>query len=88
MHPTQEIIDSWPAPNFKDPVTRGSALTVVNIIFIILVFLVVGLRYYTRLRITHSFGQDDIVSGLLVRQFFWALCCSTLTNRYRSLLLR
>lgn len=64
MHPTKEIIDSWPAPNFKNPITRGSALTVVNIIFIILVFLVVGLRYYTRLRITKSFGLDDWVIGL------------------------
>jgi len=62
MHPTKEVIDSWPAPNFKDPITRGSALTVVNIIFIILVFLVVSLRYYTRLKITHSFGQGTYFS--------------------------
>ena len=66
MHPTKEIIEGWPKPNYVDPVTRGPALTIVNIIFIILVFLVVGLRYYTRLRITHSFGQDDIVIGLSV----------------------
>lgn len=64
MHPTKEVIESWPNPNFVDPLTRGSALTVVNIVFIILVFVVVGLRYYTRLKITHSFGQDDIVIGL------------------------
>ena len=64
MHPTKEVIDSWPAPNFVNPDTQGPALTVVNIIFIILVFFVVGLRYYTRLRITRSFGQDDIVIGL------------------------
>ena len=64
MHPTKEVIASWPAPNYVDPVTRGSALTVVNIIFIILVFFVVGLRFYTRLHITRSFGQDDIVIGL------------------------
>ena len=64
MHPTKEVIASWPAPNFVNPVTRGPALTIVNIIFIILVFIVVGLRYYTRLRITRSFGQDDIVIGL------------------------
>lgn len=64
MHPTQEIIDSWPAPNYVNPHTRGSALTVVNIIFIILVFFTVGARYYTRLRITRSFGLDDWVIGL------------------------
>ena len=66
MHPTKEVIATWPKPNFVNPVTRGPALTIVNIIFIILVFLVVGLRYYTRLRITRSFGQDDIVIGLSV----------------------
>lgn len=64
MHPTKEVIASWPKANFKDPVTRGHALTIVNIIFIVLVFLTVGLRYYTRVKITRSFGQDDIVIGL------------------------
>lgn len=47
VHPTKEIMESWPAPNFVDPVTRGPELTVVNIIFIILVFVVVGLSAFT-----------------------------------------
>ena len=63
VHPTKEIIESWPAPNFVDPVTRGPGLTIVNGIFITLVLIVVGLRYYTRLRITKSFGLDDWVIG-------------------------
>ena len=68
MHPSAEIIASWPAPNFKDPVTRGSALTVVNVIFITLVVVVAALRFYTRLRITKSFGLDDWIIGIsLVR---------------------
>jgi len=66
MHPTAEKIASWPAPNYVNPITRGSALTVVNIIFIILVCIVVALRYYTRLRITKSFGLDDWVIGASV----------------------
>ena len=64
VHPTKEVMESWPAPNFVDPVTRGPALTIVNVIFITLVFVVVGLRYYTRLRITKSFGLDDWVIGV------------------------
>ncbi|KAM0802195.1 hypothetical protein BDR22DRAFT_140645 [Usnea florida] len=64
VHPTKEIIESWPAPNFVDPVTRGPGLTIVNAIFITLVLVVVGLRYYTRLRITKSFGLDDWVIGV------------------------
>ncbi|KAL8730098.1 MAG: hypothetical protein Q9166_004297 [cf. Caloplaca sp. 2 TL-2023] len=73
MHPNKAIIDSWPKPNFVNPETRGPALTVVNIVFIILVFLVVGLRYYTRIRITKSFGLDDWVIGAsLVRPNLWS----------------
>lgn len=64
MHPTKEIIAGWPKHNWVNPETRGPALTVVNIIFIILVFVVVGLRYYTRIKITRNFGQDDVVIGL------------------------
>ncbi|KAL8779319.1 MAG: hypothetical protein Q9213_006999 [Squamulea squamosa] len=63
MHPNKEIVATWPKPNYVNPETRGPALTVVNIVFIILVFLFVGLRYYTRIRITKSFGLDDWVIG-------------------------
>lgn len=77
VHPTKEIMESWPAPNFVDPVTRGPGLTVVNIIFIILVFVVVGLRYYTRLRITRSFGLEDWVIGISLVPTF-ALTCVVL----------
>ncbi|KAI4266450.1 MAG: hypothetical protein L6R38_008734, partial [Xanthoria sp. 2 TBL-2021] len=66
MHPTKEVIASWPKPNYVNPDTRGPALTVVNIVFIVLVFIVVGLRYYTRIRITRSFGIDDYVIGASV----------------------
>ena len=72
MHPTAEIIAGWPAPNYVNPVTRGSALTVVNIIFIILVFVVAGLRFYTRLRITRSFGLDDWVIAASLVSCSWA----------------
>ena len=86
MHPTKEIIESWPKPNYVNPITRGPALTVVNIIFIILVFLVVGLRYYTRLRITRSFGQDDVVIGLsVVSNIPLSLSHLTQFDRYRRL---
>ncbi len=64
MHPSAKIITSWPKSNFVNPLTRGSAVTVVNVIFITLVFIFVALRYYTRLRITKSFGLDDWIIGL------------------------
>lgn len=78
MHPTKEIIATWPKPNFVNPETRGPALTVVNIVFIVLVFIVVGMRYYTRLKITRSFGQDDVVIGLSLVSFVMeAFSCDT-----------
>lgn len=71
MHPTKEIIASWPKPNYVNPETRGSALTVVNVIFIILVVIVAALRFYTRIKITHSFGTDDwVIAASLVRRTY------------------
>ena len=58
--PPPEVLLSWPAPNYQDPVTRGDALVVVNSIFITLVIVTVGLRLYTRLVIKRWFGLDDI----------------------------
>ncbi|KAL8689065.1 MAG: hypothetical protein Q9218_005173 [Villophora microphyllina] len=83
MHPTLEVIKSWPKPNYVNPVTRGPALTVVNIIFIILVVLVVGLRYYTRIRITRSFGLDDWVIGAsLIPTFALTVVVLVADNHY------
>lgn len=61
--PPADVLATWPKPNYVNPVTRGNALLIVNIVFIPLSFLVVSLRIFTRLRITGSFGVDD---GLIV----------------------
>ncbi|KAL8663169.1 MAG: hypothetical protein Q9202_004101 [Teloschistes flavicans] len=83
MHPTKEIIASWPKPNYVNPETRGPALTVVNIVFIILVVLVVALRFYTRLRITRSFGLDDWVIGAsLIPTFALTVVVLVADNHY------
>ena len=59
--PPAEVLLAWPLPNYIDPVTRGDAVLIVNIITIIIAFLVTCLRLYTRLRITCTPGLDDIV---------------------------
>ncbi len=65
MHnPPWSVIASWPRPNYIDPVTRGPGLVIVNVVLLVLMLLVVGLRFYTRMRITKSFGADDIFIGL------------------------
>ncbi|KAL9601652.1 MAG: hypothetical protein Q9219_002372 [cf. Caloplaca sp. 3 TL-2023] len=78
-----DIIKSWPKANYVNPETRGPALTVVNIVFIILVILVAFLRFYTRLRITHSFGADDwVIAASLVPTFALTVVVLVADNHY------
>jgi hypothetical protein len=53
-------IESWPLPNYKDPIERGPWVIVITIVLYALVLGVVGLRTFTRLFISRSFGGDDI----------------------------
>jgi hypothetical protein len=57
--PPLAVIESWPPPNYVDPVTRGSANIIINLILFPLVCLFIALRVYTRLWIAKSFGADD-----------------------------
>jgi hypothetical protein len=58
--PPLDVILTWPAPNYTNPITRGDALVIINSIFIVLVTITVGLRMYTRLVIKRWFGIDDV----------------------------
>ena len=59
--PPLSVLETWPTPNYIDPVTRGSAVLVVNIVMISLAFVVTCLRVYTRLKIAFSPGADDVL---------------------------
>lgn len=70
--PPESVIASWPKPNYVDYQARGSGLLIVNVVFSALATILVALRIYTRLRITATFGLDDIFSLLaLVRTFLF-----------------
>lgn len=56
----QPQLQSWPAPNYEDPVTRGYTLVVINVILITFTITLVGARLYTRLCVNVWFGLDDI----------------------------
>lgn len=59
--PPIEVILSWPTPNYTNPkVTRGSELVILSFVFFSLAILSVALRTFTRVRISRSFGVDDI----------------------------
>jgi hypothetical protein len=60
MYLSLDVIATWPMPNYVDPVTRGPALIIMHLILYPLVLCIVGLRTFTRLRISGSFGLDDV----------------------------
>ncbi|KAI9815764.1 MAG: hypothetical protein M1827_002160 [Pycnora praestabilis] len=64
LTPPLAVIATWPIPNYENPETHGPACFDINIIFQVLALVVVGMRFYTRLRITGSFGIDDVLVGL------------------------
>lgn len=54
-----DVMATWPAPNFEDPVTAGPALNVIAILFLLIAYLFVFLRIYVRAYLLRSFGVDD-----------------------------
>ncbi|KAE9369204.1 hypothetical protein N431DRAFT_485162 [Stipitochalara longipes BDJ] len=59
MYLSVETLESWPTPNYVNPETRGPGVIYINSILYSLVVAVVGMRTYTRLFISRSFGLDD-----------------------------
>jgi len=64
-----EVLVTFPPPNYLTPVTHGNSLVLVISIFLALVVLAVGLRFYTRIIIKKGFGSDDIFIGLALVSF-------------------
>jgi hypothetical protein len=58
--PPADVLLSWPTPNYENPVTRGSALIIINAIFVSIAVITVVLRLYTRTVIKRWFGVDDV----------------------------
>lgn len=84
--PPPSVYLNWPAPNYDNPETRGHGLTVTNAILITVVLWVVLARCYTRLRITGSFGPDDVFIVIsLVSLVLTAQDISRLTFQFPAL---
>lgn len=62
--PPINVILQWPTPNYIDPVNRGPALLIVNIIFVTLVVIAFVGRMYCRIEIQKWFGIDDATNIL------------------------
>ncbi|KAJ5994993.1 hypothetical protein N7481_001970 [Penicillium waksmanii] len=74
--PPAAVLATW-TPNYVNPTTRGHGAMIINVVFIILATIVVGLRLYTRLRITCSTGVDDI---LIVIALLFAVAMVVVTS--------
>lgn len=73
--PSIQTIESWPTANYVDPVRRGPANIITNLLFFLLALLIVCIRIYTRVRISRSFGWDDglILAAMVLSTIFRAL---------------
>ena len=66
--PPLAVLESWPKPNYVDPIQRGPVNIILNLIFLPLVCLVITLRVFTRTQISKNFGADDwLILASLVR---------------------
>ncbi|KAK3944583.1 hypothetical protein QBC46DRAFT_337272 [Diplogelasinospora grovesii] len=61
MHIDLNAVSTWPPPNYVNPTTHGPADVVVESTLLGLVTILLSIRFYTRLRISHSFGRDDVL---------------------------
>jgi hypothetical protein len=70
------VILTWPQANYTNPSeVRGPAILILTLIFLPLVVIIVALRTYTRLRLSKSFGPDDIA---IVAALFPTIACAVL----------
>lgn len=56
-----DVYETWPKPNYIDPVTEGPALVIIGIVLSGIATLLVAARIYSRLFITQAPGIDDIL---------------------------
>ncbi|KAK3312582.1 hypothetical protein B0H66DRAFT_644749 [Apodospora peruviana] len=57
--PPVEVMKTWPKANYDDPVTRGSALLVVECIALSSALICLALRLYVRIFLVRNTGIDD-----------------------------
>jgi hypothetical protein len=55
-----DVMASWPVPNYIDPVKRGPSLMIFNAVLISIVTFMVLLRIYVRAYMLRWLGVDDL----------------------------
>lgn len=59
IHPPLSVIESWPTPNYENPVTRPGTVLILAAVFGPLSLLFLGARIWARVLIQHNAGIDD-----------------------------
>jgi hypothetical protein len=59
-----EVMATWPKPNYVDPITRGSALMVVELTLLPIAMIIVFLRLYVRIGWLKKSWWDDYLMVL------------------------
>lgn len=75
--PPLDVLITWPVGNYLHPSeVRGPAVLILTLSFVPTLLILIILRTYTRLRLTRSFGPDDIA---IVASAFPTLGCAVIT---------
>jgi len=59
--PPQSVVSKWPTANYINPDTRGPANLIIVSILLGIVAVILGIRLYTRIKISKGFGLDDVL---------------------------
>lgn len=70
LHPTPEVIKSWPRPNYINPEQRGWEAPIVLLVFLGITVAVYIARMWARLAISKNGGIDDILISLSMIPLF------------------
>ena len=60
--PPPSVIESWPSPNYTNPVTQGNALVICLSVFLFLALSAVIARVWARFFLLRSAGLDDCLA--------------------------
>ena len=72
LYPPLSVIESWPEPNYVNPILRGNALSTLSIAFIVVSLIVVAARLWARFFILRKPGWDDtLICFALVRILYF-----------------
>ena len=75
LYPPLSVIESWPQPNYINPVQRDWTVPVILIVLFFITLLIVCARLWARLIVGRNAGLDDLLIALAMVR--WTLSLGT-----------